>query len=356
MNEKYINFFTDFGFKKLFGSEPNKDLLIDFLNELLKGREKPIKTLTFKRTEHLGASEVDRKAIFDLYCESEGGEKFIVELQKAKQKYFKDRSLFYATFPIQEQAQRGDWDFRLKAVYTIGILDFVFDEDKDTDQYLYDVKLTEQETGAVFCDKLNFIYIEMPKFNKTEEDLETHFDKWLFAIKNLYRLDSIPGKLREKVFERFFEIAEIASMNPEERFNYESSLKYYRDMKNVIDTAKGEGWEEGVEQGIQQGMQQGRQEEAAHTLLKILAKRFGDVDSSIRSQIKTADCNQLERWIDISLDAPNVEAVFLRPKGDKQSESLVKLVACSMRDEGRDQDVRIKNQFHEILSNTSWSV
>ena len=222
MNDKYINFFTDFGFKKLFGSEPNKDLLIDFLNELLKGREEPIKTLTFKKTEHLGASEVDRKAIFDLYCESESGEKFIVELQKAKQKFFKDRSIFYSTFPIQEQSKRGDWDFRLKAVYTIGILDFVFDEDKDNDKYFYDVKLTEQETQEVFCDKLNFIYIEMPKFNKTEEELETHFDKWLFAIKNLYKLDDIPGKLRENVFERFFEIAEIAHMDPEERTTYES--------------------------------------------------------------------------------------------------------------------------------------
>jgi len=256
MKDIYINFFTDFGFKKLFGSE-NKDLLIDFLNELLRGREKPIKTLTFKKTEHLGASEVDRKAIFDLYCESESGEKFIVELQKAKQKFFKDRSLFYSTFPIQEQAKRGDWDFRLKAVYTIGILDFVFDEDKDSDKYLYDVKLTEQETGDIFCDKLNFIYIEMPKFNKTEEELETHFDKWLFAIKNLYKLDGIPSKLQEKVFERFFEIAEIAQMNPEERTTYESSLKYYRDMNNVVETAKGEGWEAGVEKGIAKGKAEG---------------------------------------------------------------------------------------------------
>jgi len=272
MKDKYINFFTDFGFKKLFGSEPNKDLLIDFLNVLLKGREKPIKELTFKKTEHLGASEVDRKAIFDLYCVSESGEKFIVELQKAKQKFFKDRSLFYSTFPIQEQAKRGDWNFRLKAVYTIGILDFVFDEDKHSDKYLYDVKLTEQETGDIFCDKLNFIYIEMPKFNKTEEELETHFDKWLFAIKNLYKLDAIPGKLQEKVFERFFEIAEISQMNPEERTTYESSLKYYRDMNNVVETAKDEGWEAGVEKGKAEGLEKGMAEGLEKGLEKGLAE------------------------------------------------------------------------------------
>jgi len=310
MNERYINFFTDFGFQKLFGSEPNKELLSDFLNELLKGREQPIKTLTFKHTEHLGASEIDRKAIFDLYCESESGEKFIVELQKAKQKFFKDRSLFYATFPIQEQAQRGDWDFRLKAVYTIGILDFVFDEDKESDQYLHDVKLTEQETGQIFCDKLNFIYIEMPKFNKTEEELVTHFDKWLFAIKNLYRLNDVPSKLQEQVFERFFEIAEIARMAPEERTYYESSLKYYRDMNNVVETAKGEGWDKGRQEGREEGREEGRQEEAAKTLIKILSKRFGSVSPSVTKTISTATSSQLEAWIDASLDAANVEQVF----------------------------------------------
>ena len=282
LKDRYINFFTDFGFKKLFGSEPNKDLLIDFLNELLKGREKPIKELTFKKTEHLGAVEIDRKSIFDLYCVSESGEKFIVELQKAKQKFFKDRSLFYATFPIQEQAKRGDWDFKLKAVYTIGILDFVFDEDLNDDKYIYDIKLTDQETGIVFHDKLNFIYIEMPKFNKTEEELETHIDKWLFAIKNLYKFDEIPGKLREKVFERFFEIAEIAQMNPEERTIYENSLKYYRDMNNVVATAKGEGWEEGLQHGIQKGLQKGKEEGLAEGEKK---KAFEIAKNSINQEL-----------------------------------------------------------------------
>jgi len=295
LKDRYINFFTDFGFKKLFGSEPNKDLLIDFLNELLKGREKPIKELTFKKTEHLGASEVDRKAIFDLYCVSESGEKFIVELQKAKQKFFKDRSLFYATFPIQEQAKRGEWDFRLKAVYTIGILDFIFDEDLDDEKYLYDVKLTEQETGEIFCDKLNFIYIEMPKFNKTESELETHIDKWLFAIKNLYKFDEIPGKLREKIFERFFEIAEIAQMNPDERTNYENSLKYYRDMNNVVATAKGEGWEEGKTEGLAEGLAEGRNERDSEIAINCIKQGLDNSSITIITGLSDVEINKLRK-------------------------------------------------------------
>ncbi|MDT8407265.1 MAG: PD-(D/E)XK nuclease family transposase, partial [Methylococcales bacterium] len=128
MKEKYINLFTDFGFKKAFGEEASQEHLISFLNTLLPERHQ-IQALHFCNNEQQGATALDRKAIFDLNCVSASGEHFVVELQKAKQNFFKDRSVFYATFPIQQQAQRGDWDFRLSAVYTIGILDFVFDDE-----------------------------------------------------------------------------------------------------------------------------------------------------------------------------------------------------------------------------------
>ena len=240
--EKYINPFTDYGFKKLFGEELNKDLLLDFLNELLKEEQGQIKDLTYLKTEQLGASDIDRKAIFDLYCENEKGEKFIVELQKTKQNFFKDRTIYYSTFPIREQAKRADWDYELKAVYTIAILDFVFDSDKDDlNKFRYDVKLTDIDTNKVFYDKLTFIYLEMPKFNKSIDELGSRFDKWLYVIKNLNKLDRIPDKLREQIFDKLFETAEIARFTPDQIRSYEDSLKYYRDLKNSLDTAKEEG-------------------------------------------------------------------------------------------------------------------
>lgn len=240
--EKYINPFTDYGFKKLFGEEPNKDLLLDFLNVLLKEEQGEIKDLTYIKSEQLGVNELDRKAIFDLYCENEKGEKFIVELQKTKQNFFKDRTVYYSTFPIREQAKRADWNYELKAVYTVAILDFVFDEDKDEpNKYRYDIKLTDTETKKVFYDKLTFIYLEMPKFNKTIDELETRFDKWLFVLRNLNKLDRVPDKLREYIFDKLFETAEIARFTPDQIRSYEDSLKYYRDLKNSLDTAKEEG-------------------------------------------------------------------------------------------------------------------
>ncbi len=247
----YLNPFTDFGFKKLFGEEYNKDLLIDFLNQLLKKEQGRIKTLTYLKNEHLGRSEADRRAVYDLYCENEQGEKFIVEIQKSKQKFFKDRALYYSTFPIAEQGKAGDWDFELKAVYTVAILDFVFDDDKnDPEKYRYDVKLTDVETHKVFYDKLTFIYLEMPKFEKTLEQLASRFDKWLYVLKNLERLHDIPEKFRDRIFRKLFAAAEIAKFTPEEARAYEDSLKVYRDLKNSIDTAREEGLKEGREEAM----------------------------------------------------------------------------------------------------------
>ena len=204
---KYINPFIDFGFKRLFGTKANKDLLIDFLNELL-AEEEQIKDLTYLNTERLSRRPEDRKAIYDLYCENEEGEKFIVELQNAPQFYFKDRSLYYSTFPIQEQAPKGEWDYELKAVYTIGILRFdLKDTIGDPNKFLHRVKLIELETQQIFYDKLTYIYLETSKFAKELDQLETRFEKWLYVLKNLSRLQDIPQPLQERIFSKLFAAA-----------------------------------------------------------------------------------------------------------------------------------------------------
>jgi hypothetical protein len=171
-------------------------------------------------------------------------------MQNAKQKFFKDRSVFYTTFPILEQAKRGgNWNFELNAVYTIGILDFIFDEDKeDPDKYFYHVQLTDTETFKIFYKKLTLAYLVMPKFNKTEEQLETLFDKWFYVIKNLQKFENRPKALQERIFQNLFKIAEIENMTSKERRAYDESLKHYWDMKNVIDTAVEEAVQEAVQE------------------------------------------------------------------------------------------------------------
>ncbi len=239
--DRYINPFTDFGFKRLFGTEYNKDLLIDFVNQVLGEREQ-IKDLTYLNTEQQGRTETDRKAVYDLYCENGKGEKFIIEVQNASHLYFKDRSIYYATFPLQEQAQKGgQWNYELKAVYTICILNFSFPDSSVQDRYIREIQLLDKHTHEVFFDKLTFIYLEMPRFKKSEAELLTHFDKWLYVLKHLEKLQDMPQWLGEKIFKKLFNQAEIANLNPEEMRTYDESLKVYWDNYSVLETAKHEG-------------------------------------------------------------------------------------------------------------------
>lgn len=256
--ERYISLLTDFGFKRIFGTALNKELLICFLNSLFNGKQ-VVKDVMYLNSEHVGDVYTDRKAIFDVYCEGENGEKFIVEMQNAYQTYFKDRSLLYSTFPIREQAPKGsEWDFNLNNVYTVALLNFDMKDDAfEKEQIRHHVQLCDTATHKVFYDKLEFIYVEIAKFDKSLEELETLYDKWLYVLKNLSKLDNRPKELRDRVFDRLFEESEIAKFTPLELREYEDSKKAYRDIKNSIDTAKREGIEEGMEKGIKKGIKQG---------------------------------------------------------------------------------------------------
>lgn len=286
--DRYVNFYTDFAFKKLFGTEMNKDLLISFLNALLQGRE-VVLDVNYLDTEHLGTQEYDRRAVFDVYCKNDKGEVFLVEMQKGEQQFFKDRSIYYSTFAIREQAPRGEWNYELKGVYTIGILNFCFDKEREGNYY-HEVKLMDTTTKEVFYDKLVFIYLEMPKFTKQENELESLFDKWLYVIRNLAALMERPRVLQEKVFTHLFEAAEIAKFSRVERYEYEESLKAYRDWFSVMTTAelrgeeRGEerGFKKGEEKGLKEGLEKGRLEERLRNARGLKAR---GVDADIIAQV-----------------------------------------------------------------------
>lgn len=278
--DRYVNFYTDFAFKKLFGTEMNKDLLISFLNALLQGRE-VVLDVNYLNTEHLGTQEYDRRAVFDVYCKNDKGEVFLVEMQKGEQQFFKDRSIYYSTFAIREQAPRGEWNYELKGVYTIGILNFCFDKEREGNYY-HEVKLMDTATKEVFYDKLVFIYLEMPKFTKQENELESLFDKWLYVIRNLAALMERPRVLQEKVFTHLFEAAEIAKFSRVERYEYEESLKAYRDWFSVMATAELRGEERGKEKGLKEGLEKGRIEEWLRNARGLKAR---GVDADIIAQV-----------------------------------------------------------------------
>ena len=302
--ERYINPFTDFGFKKIFGSEPNKDLLKSFLNALLYEQEGEIVELNYSPTEQIGINNDARSAVFDILCTNEKGEQFIVEMQKSKQAYFKERSVFYATFPIHNQAKQGaEWKFDLKAVYMIAILGFEFDDNKENpDKMRYDVKLVELETNKIWYDKLTLIYLEMPKFKKELHELKNEYEKWLYVIKNLHRLDRLPDELRTKVFEKFFEIAEISKLSHEEWYRYQRSMNAYRDITNTIDYAKKEGFDNGYGKGYQEAtsVKQKEVEAKQRELLKEQKERKNDQERAIVNLLNAGMSNETNRKNSIS--------------------------------------------------------
>ncbi|BDD07172.1 Rpn family recombination-promoting nuclease/putative transposase [Aureibacter tunicatorum] len=225
MVEKFINPLTSFGLNKLFGTEENKDLLIDFLNQLLPEKHQ-VNDLSFYQNENYTRPLEDREAIIDLYCENQGGEKIIVELQFLNQTNFKDRSLYYASFPIKEQAKSSlNWKFDLKGVYTIGIMNFTFDEYKDSpERLLHKIQFRELGSNEVAFDNLTFLYLEIPKFNKQLNELETRFDKWLYLLKNLSQLNERPDELQDRIFQKLFDLAEIEKYNSQSLQDYRASL------------------------------------------------------------------------------------------------------------------------------------
>lgn len=255
---RYINLFTDFGFKKIFGDPENTALLKSLLNDILQFEDdKKIKEIIFKNGELLPDAPEDRKAIIDLMCEDENGEQFIVELQKVSQEHFQSRALYYTSFPIQQQGIKGGWNFELTPVYFIGLLNFEIDRFKHKKEYLHHGKIIDIYTKETMYDKLNMIYLEIPKLKKTKEELSNHLEWWMYIFQNLHYMSDIPKEIKNDIIKDTFTRAEFISMPKDEQDNYHKNLKVYRDLVNSFDFAYKDGLEQGVKQGIQKGVEQG---------------------------------------------------------------------------------------------------
>ena len=280
IKEKYIDPFTDFGFKWLFGNEKHKDILIKFLNDLIEDLVHPIVEIEYRNLEKLGLNIIDRRAVFDVYCTDSDNDHFIVELQRSKQKFFKDRSVYYTSFPIQEQAQKGSWNYELDKVYFIALLEFNIDDDEN---YIKKVSLHDEYTKKQFYDKLIYYYIEMPKFKKTEKELSTHLDEWLYILNNMIDLVDIPKNLQDdKVLKEFFDVAEFIKLSKDRQFAYQQELKAKLDYINVMRYAEEEAQKVGLEIGLEIGLEKGIEQEKI-TIAKNLLDILDDETISIKT-------------------------------------------------------------------------
>ena len=278
--DRYINPFIDYGFKKLFATETNKDLLISFLNAIIDDWEDPILDLVYKNVEQIGEFNGIRASYFDVYCETKSGRQFIVEMQNSWKPFFKERTVYYAAKPIRDQGlnemangdrkrrkktkdmeERPEWDYHLKEVYLIAIMNFTFPKTEyKLDSFFHKVMLTDVDDNHVFYDKLTLYYVEMPKLDNVTLNLSNPRDKWLYALYHLWRYDEYPEELPDEIFQKFYEQAEYAHWTPNQQLTYERSEKFYLDTINEIRGGRMLGHEEGFIEGKEEGFIEGKEE------------------------------------------------------------------------------------------------
>ena len=285
--QQYAELLCDFMFKRLFGSEANKDVLIGFLNMLLEDVE--IVDVDFIPTEHLGLTEEDRKVIFDIGCKCADGRSFIIEMQKGYQKHFRERTVYYTTYPISEQGRHAhelylkkktecgengsgskfEWDYSLKPVTVVGILNFKFEHEDGwpRDRYHSSYRLREDSCHEVMTDVLRFVFLELGRFKKRIWELRTVFDKWMYLLKHMHEMVEIPKEFSDPLFTRLFLLAEINNFTSDEYRQYKKSLENMGDWDNIINSTAERSREEGRVQGREEGRAEGRTE----TVRKMLA-------------------------------------------------------------------------------------
>lgn len=310
---RYIDPLNDLAFKKIFGSDPNKDLLIAFLNEIFKGR-KHIVDIVYNKNEHPGELKNEGGVIFDLTCTGDQGERFIIEIQRGKQENFKERATFYASRLISDQAPKGkrsDWKYQLTEVYLIAIMDDFTFQNVPNGKYLHNIRMCDVDTGELFYDKLGYTFIELCNFVKTEDELETDLDNWLYVLKNLSHMDQVPLNLQKPIFEKLFNIAEYSNLTKEEKMSYDRSLKYKWDNDNVREYGLKEaqriglklGLEQGLEQGLERGLEQGLEQGLQKGLEQGLQQGVDIGVEKVAREMKNEGISpeQIEKYTQLSL-------------------------------------------------------
>ena len=242
---RFINPFTDTGFKILFGQELSKPLLIDFLNNLLAGKDRVV-DLKFLDKERQRIFKDDRGLIYDIYCDTDDGRKIIVEMQNKSQKYFIERSIFYTSQAVSRQGQKGDWDYNFDAVYFVAFMNFKVES---LTEFRTDVQLLNIKTLKPVSEKVKLIYLQLPCFTKEENDCKTDFERWIYIFKNMEILERIPWAAKNSIFAKLGEIAEVANLSKLQRRKYDHDLKVYRDSVNILKYAQEEVFTMGEEKG-----------------------------------------------------------------------------------------------------------
>jgi len=250
----FLDVKTDFAFKKVFGSDESKDILISFLNavDLFDGKQK-IVSLTIVDPYNIPMLKGMKDTFVDVKAVLDDGSHVIIEMQVLNTEGLEKRILYNAAKKYASQLKKGDDYSLLNPVIALTITDFeLFD---DLPDMISRFKLIEKKELIEYMDDIELIFIELPKFTKTEAALDGVLDKWIYFIKNAGRLDYVPKNLDAEL-QHAFKIANEANFSEEELELQHRKKDWVYIQKSSIDLAKRQGLEQGIEQGIEQGLEQ----------------------------------------------------------------------------------------------------
>ena len=260
---KFVNPFTDIGFKITFGQPASKSFLITLLNELLAG-EHYITDLTFLDKEDHSENVSDKGIIYDLYCRTDNGGYIIVEMQNRWHRNFLDRTLYYMCRAISRQVESPSsrevgvpedsmivsepvapygMKYKLPPVYGVFLMNFK--EPELEGKFRTDTVIADRDTGKVVNPHLRQIYLQFPYFTKELAECTTLYERLIYALKNMNNWNRMPDALKEQVFEHLARLAAVANLSEENRIAYDKALDRYR-VEQLYEEGKRESEEERI--------------------------------------------------------------------------------------------------------------
>ena len=293
-----INLLTDFGFKRIFGTEQYKKNLIHFLNAFLPPYIGPVTDISYRPTEQLGLTDREKRLVFDVFCADQNRDNIIVEMQQASQEFLKNRIIAYASRLISGSLQRGDRVYNYPTVISIILVDFSIRELAGREDFVQHVMLRD-DRNEIFSEKMSFLLIDLSKFaaRKSFGKLSDDRQKWCYAIKNMWQMKESDIPASYDIFHELYEECKLSKLNDMEKQEYEKSILEYEDVKEAMDynrrLAKAEGFSDGFEKGMEKGMEKGREEGREEALLQT-AKNLLELGISLAEVAKATGLSEEE--------------------------------------------------------------
>lgn len=268
MLSKFLDPKNDVCFKKIFGTEKNKDILIHFLNDMLafKGRS-PITDVTFLKTVQDPDIALQKSSLVDVLCKDSAGNQYIVEIQVAKEKGFEKRAQYYAAKAYCSQSRVGGAYANLKEIIFLAIADFVMFPEKAA--YKSDHVILDRASYENDLKDFSFTFLELPKFKKSGSELKTIVEKWIYFFKEAEGLSEEEAAAiigTDEIMERAYDELSRFSWSDEELLTYDQAEKYYSSYVASMEQKYEDGVIKGVKEGKEIGVKEGKIEVARNML------------------------------------------------------------------------------------------